>query len=160
MRVDARAIVAPVAALLLLTLTLYLTVDALRRSGAWRTPPQTTATPENPYRRLDTILATAAPNAGATVRDPFDYAREAAPPTPRPQTTPTPRPAPAPERPVLTAIIFDNDPRALVTLDGRNYTVRVNSLFADYRVASINRDEVVLEQGASTLILKRPVGGQ
>ena len=71
----------------------------------------------------------------------------------RPTTTPSAAP------PVLTAIIFDNDPRATIRYDGRDYPVRVNSLFADFRVVRIAADEVVLDRAGETLVLKLPSKG-
>jgi hypothetical protein len=159
-KIDPRALVGPLAAFLLLAITLQQTTDALRRSGAWRrqaSGPATTA--ESPFAKLDTELARRAALApGNLERDPFRYGWTRPAPTAS-RTTPRPvQPAPAP-RPVLTAIIFDSDPRALVRFDGRDFTVRDNTLFAEYRVVRITRDEVVLDRSGESLVLKRPTGG-
>lgn len=160
MKIDPRRMIAPLAAFLLLAVTLQQTSDALRRAGAWRSESEAAARPApNPFERLDGEIARrAALEAATPQRDPFDFQR--APVVRSTQTTPR-RPAPPPPapKPVLTAIIFDNDPRALVRFDGRDYTVRDNSLFADYRVVRITRDEVVLDKGGEPLVLRRPTGG-
>jgi hypothetical protein len=159
-KIDPRRLIAPLAAFLLLAVTLQQTSDALRRAGAWRDQSEAATRPApNPFDRLDGEIARrAALKPAAPTRDPFDFRRVE---VPRPAQTgaPRPRPAPPPPRPVLTAIIFDNDPRALVRFDGRDYTVRDNSLFADYRVVRITRDEVVLDKDGESLVLRRPTGG-
>jgi hypothetical protein len=160
MKLDPRKLVGPLAAFLLLALTLQQTSDALRRSGAWResaTAPANTAA--SPFARLDEELTRRTDLVSAeTSRDPFDF-RSSQTPRPVQTSTPRPRPAPPPARPVLTAIIFDSDPRALVRFDGRDYTVRDNSLFSDFRVVRITRDEVVLDKSGQSLVLRRPTGG-
>ncbi len=159
MKIDPRRLIGPLAAFLLLAFTLQQTSDALRRSGAWRKHESSARKTVSPFARLDTELSRRAQlETTAPERDPFDFQK-----TRTTQATtarrPQPRtPAPAP-RPVLTAIIFDNDPRALVRFDGRDYTVRDNSLFADYRVVRITREEVVLDKGGESLVLRRPTGG-
>lgn len=159
MRFDPRRLIAPLAAFLLLAVTLQQTSDALRRAGAWgRDQRQAKDEKASPFERLDREIARrGAADPSATQRNPFDfYTARTTTPT---QTATRPRPqAPAP-KPVLTAIIFDNDPRALVRFEGRDYTVRDNSLFAEYRVVRITRDEVVLDKGGQSLVLRRPTGG-
>jgi len=62
-------------------------------------------------------------------------------------------------RPQLTAILWDADPRAMIRYDGRDYTVRENSLFAEFRVASITKSNVTLERNGSPIVLSlRPRG--
>jgi len=68
-------------------------------------------------------------------------------------------PAQAPQ-PLLTSIIWDADPRATVRWDGRDFPVRENSLFADFIVKSIRRDEVVLERDGQQLVLKLTKKGE
>jgi hypothetical protein len=160
MRIDARRLIAPLAAFLLLAVTLQQTSNALRSAGAWRNEGKAAMTPPpSPFERLDGELSRRAGIVSAAPgRDPFDF--YSAPVARPPQTgTPRPRPAPLAPKPVLTAIIFDNDPRALVRFDGRDYTVRSNSLFAEYRVVRITRDEVVLDKSGESLVLRRPTGG-
>jgi hypothetical protein len=160
-KLDPRALVGPLAAMLLLALTLQQTLDALQRSGAWggRANRDGKATNESPFVRIEQELTRRhTDRSPAPDRDPFEYAptRSVAQGPARP---PRPRPIPVAPKPVLTAIIFDQDPRALVRFDGRDYTVRNNTLFAEYRVVRITRDEVVLDKGGESLVLKRPVGG-
>ncbi|HET7225678.1 MAG TPA: hypothetical protein VFK69_08155, partial [Candidatus Eisenbacteria bacterium] len=67
--------------------------------------------------------------------------------------------APAPQ-PVLTAIVWDADPRATVHWNGRDYSVHVNSLFDEFRVRSITQTQVVLERGNESLVLELPRKGE
>ena len=67
-------------------------------------------------------------------------------------------PAPPP-RPVLTGILADNDPRAFIRYQDRNYTVKVGDLFADFKVVSITRDQVVLDRNGERLTLLSPTKG-
>jgi hypothetical protein len=72
----------------------------------------------------------------------------------KPAAAVEPPPAPVPEEPTLTAIIWDQDPRATVRWDGRDFSVRENSLFADFTVKSIRPTEVVLERGGQQVVLR------
>jgi len=145
LNIDPRRWLPPFAAAILLAITLSQTWAALRQAGAWGAAARERAERGNPYALLDTQISRQPAPSPENLRNPFAFVERRAPARPRPQR---PRPAPAPVvvKPHLTAIIFDDDPRALITYDGRNYTVRANSLFADFRVVRINRDEVVLEQ--------------
>src|SRR6185503_12826476 len=151
MRIDPRAWIAPVVGALVLTLILQHTVSALRSAGTWE-ENQVAAPKQNPYAPLDFLLSipdtTALPTA---LRDPFGYAP--APARPRLPVVRAPvavaqGPDPAPEvpMPTLTAIIWDADPRATVRFEGRNFSVRENSLFADFTVKTIRPNEVVLDR--------------
>jgi hypothetical protein len=60
---------------------------------------------------------------------------------------------------VLTAIVFDADPRALVRWQGREYTVRPGGIFAEFEVESITRDQVVLKRGPENIVLRRKPQG-
>jgi hypothetical protein len=63
---------------------------------------------------------------------------------------------PVPEaRPVLTAILTDNDPRALIRWKDREWTVREGGLFDEFQVLSITRDQVTLRRGDATVVLQR-----
>lgn len=159
MKLDARQLVAPLVATLVLVLTLRQTVSAVKSWGAWQPRPRSQARAEDPYAFLDRELGrtqTAPPVAN--LRDPFDFGagRVVAVRTVRTTTPPSPPPAP---RPVLTSIVWDNDPRATIRYDGRDFSVRENSLFADFRVASITSNQVVLERAGSPVVLTlRPKG--
>lgn len=162
MKFDPRDLLAPFAATVLMALTLQQTLEALHRSGVWRRGDAVArANTPNPYDRLEFELTQRVkPAPAAQIRDPFAFApvRPAGgggAPRPRPRLAPPP----PPPTPVLTAIVFDNDPRALIRFDGQNYTVRENSLFNEYRVVRITRNEVVLDKGGESLVLSRPVGG-
>jgi len=62
---------------------------------------------------------------------------------------------PPPALPILTAIVWDNDPRALVHWKDREWTVREGGLFDEFLVVSITRDQVSLRRGDATLVLQR-----
>lgn len=160
MKIDPRSLVAPIFGVLVLVLVVQNTTGALKASGTWQPEAKTRVRPESPYARLDLILSRpgTAPLPDA-IRDPFGYGGA----TPRPSVTPSlprrslePQPiVPAePPRPSLTAIIWDDDPRATVRWDGRDFSVRTNSLFADFTVKSIRPTEVVLERGGQQMVLR------
>jgi hypothetical protein len=160
MRLDPERLLGPIVALILLALILQQTVGALRSSGVWSRRP-TAARAASPYARLDRLLAGADSQDGAAVsRDPFAYER---PPAPEPSRRPSPRPHPAPPppaRPVLTAIIWsETSPSATIRWNGRDYPVQPNTLFDEFRVTSITRNQVTLERGAETLVLQLPKKG-
>jgi hypothetical protein len=72
---------------------------------------------------------------------------------------PPPRP-PAPALPILTAIVWDSDPRAVVHWKDREWTVREGGLFDEFQVMSISRDQVSLRRGDATLVLQRRNNGE
>jgi hypothetical protein len=155
MRIDPRTLIAPLVGALVLVLIIQNTLGALRASGAWAPRGSTPVVrPESPYARLDRMLAQKHEPGPATLRDPFGFA-SAPTPQPHPRPRPTPRPAPVePARPTLTGVIYEsNDPRATVRFEGRDFTVRENSLFADFRVLSIRPGEVVVERGGQRMVL-------
>ena len=156
MRIDPKSLIAPFLALLILVLVLTQTMQSIRQSGMWRTRPREQRRADNPYGALDDILA----NRGATtppenLRDPFAFGNARVPvavvPS-GPRTTREPAPS-APVRPVLTSIIFDADPRATIRYGGRDFSVRENSLFADFRVAQITNSQVTLDRNGELLVL-------
>lgn len=157
MKLDVRALIPAVLALLLLVVTVSQTAQALKQSGAWATTARhAPARPMDPYVLLDAQLEQrqSALKTGA-IRDPFTYGA-----APRPQQsavrTYTPPPLP---RPVLTAILADNDPRALIRYEERSYSVKNGELFARFRVISITAQEVVLEDGGQRMVLRLPGKG-
>ena len=94
------------------------------------------------------------------LRDPFAYGRPEGsasggagdPPSPR---RPKLAPIVVPALPVLTAIVWDADPRALVRWQDRNWTVREGTLFDQFQVVSITRDQITLRRGDETLVLRQ-----
>jgi len=159
-KLDARTIFAPVVAALMLLLVLNITLGAIRTAGLWAPEPrQAPAPPDNPFDRIDRMLARQNPGPDpAGTRDPFAFGGA----TPVPNGPPRPRPAPippAPAQPVLTSIVWDSDPRATVRFGGHDYSVRPGSLFADFRVVSITQDQVVLDRGGVSLALRLPLKG-
>jgi len=162
MKIDVRGLVAPLLAALALAVVISQTVVALRDSGAWEAKPakRIGAPIEGPYARLDREIGriSKAPVAD-NLRNPFAYGAASAPRVSGPVKPKVVKPAPPPV-PVLTAIVWDNDPRALIHWGDRDFTVRGGDLFAEFRVSSITRDQVVLDRNGETLTLKRPIKGE
>jgi hypothetical protein len=158
-KIDARALIAPLIAVVVLLVMLQQTLGALRASGAWRVPTRATRPAIDPFAPLDGLLAhtDGVPDDGVG-RNPFALgARDPGPRLPGVKARPRPPAAPAP---VLTSIVWDADPRATIRYDGHDFSVRANQLFADFSVKSISRTEVVLERGGQPLTLTlRPKGG-
>ncbi len=147
--------VAPLLATVLLAVMLVQTRTALRASGAWNRGGLRPHTPvTDPYAPLDHLIADAASApAPALTRDPFALGPIVSAVTDAERPAPRPVAPPPPPKPVLTSIVWDNDPRATIRWDGRDYSVRENALFADFRVAGISRDQVVLERGGERIVL-------
>ena len=161
MKLDAEKIMPPLLAALILMLTLNQTLAALKKSGTWggktRGPVIRT---EDPYAMLDRELGRPQPNLPLDqLRDPFSYVVAPSAPVVRvARATIIPKPA-APEVPVLTGIVWDNDPRATIHFDNRDFSVRENSLFADFRVMRITSTQVILARKGEPLVLTlRPKG--
>ena len=151
-----------VAAVAMVTVIL-LTTEALRGTGAWPSHgrPLRTAT-VNLYGRLERLIATGArDDISSTLRDPFGYGTSSQP-TVRPRVTPRPLAPVVVEKPkpVLTAVVSDADPQAVIRFDGRSYTVKTGSLFADFRVVSISADQVVLDNNGEAIVLHRVSKGE
>jgi len=158
MKLDARMLIAPLLAVLILVLTVRQTSEALKSSGAWRRPALNVVRPVDPYARLDYVLGQEQPSIDpARLRDPFSYGRAPVSTQPRPvpvRPRPTPPPPPPPQ-PVLTSITWanDQDPRATVRYNGRDYSIGVNSLFSEFRVVSITRSQLVLDRNGERIVL-------
>ncbi len=138
------------------------TLQALQDSGVWRFAPQKAVVPTaDPLASLDGLVARSqsATFDGAS-RDPFGYGAVASRPDPAGPVVHRPVVPPPPAVPVLTAIVFDNDPRALVRWDGREFTVHEGALFAEFEVLSISRDQVVLKRGPENIVLRRKPQGE
>lgn len=153
-------LLAPLAALALLALIGVQTSDALRRSGSWGANSRKSTVPAaDPYAGLEAQLGridNGLPPGG--LRDPFAFGS-----VPQPVRTAVARPyvPPPPPKPVLTAILMDReDPRALLRYESRNYSVRTGDLFAEFRVVSINADQVTIEGRGQRLVLNRPSQGE
>jgi hypothetical protein len=145
----------PLVAIVVLITAGTQTVAALRVTGAfgWQTDAVPVAVPPA-YDAVNRALDRRDPRlALAAVRDPF---------TARPTVAVRPLVRPvkvvanvAPPVPILTAIVWDNDPRALVHWKDRDWTVREGGLFDEFLVVSITRDQVSLRRGDATLVLQR-----
>jgi hypothetical protein len=154
---DLKNVLGPLLALAILAIIGFQTAGALRRSGAWGAPRRATGvTAPDPYARLEGQLAKpVAAIAIATLRDPFDYPHAPAPDV----RAVRPRVAPPP-MPVLTAILADTDPRAIIRYLDRNYTVKPGDYFADFKVISITAVQVVLDRNGEHMSLRRPTKGE
>jgi len=151
-----------VAAIALFALVLVQTWSSLRAAGAWRSAkPVTAIAPDDPFVVLDGHLGRALRPLPSAVRDPFRYGGAAVP------AATTARPSPprvevpvVPQRPILTAIVWDNDPRAIVNWKGRAWTVHEGLLFDEFIVISIRPEQVVLKRGDESIVLKRKPSGE
>ena len=158
MKLDLRGWFAPLLAVVLLGVTLQQTLGALATAGAFRASAARDTPAENPYARFDAIISQPHPEPPEAVRDPLVYGNRRAPVVRRTSQTYTPVPVEEP-KPVLTSIIWDYDPRATVRYGGRDFSVREDGLFADFRVMRISQTEVVLERnGERTVLFLRPKG--
>lgn len=156
----------PVVAVALFALVVLQTMGALRDAGVW-TPRKAAATAAatDPLVALDGVVNDPRPgdgpdDAAGVPRDPFGLGRPVAVvtgKTPAPHRPVTP---PPPARPVLTAIVWDADPRALVRWNDREWTVRAGGLFDDFQVVSISREQVVLKHGDENIVLTRKPQGE
>jgi hypothetical protein len=150
--------IVPLVALVVLALMLQQTLAALRASGAWQPRSRIArARAEDPYSRVDDLFGENRPEvAPDRLRNPFAFgAAHPAPVAGGPVQHVTPKPVvpPPPPKPTLTSIIWDSDPRATVRYDGKDFSVRVNSLFADFKVKSITSNEVILDRSGETIVL-------
>ncbi|MFM8559745.1 MAG: hypothetical protein ACKOC6_09135 [bacterium] len=154
----------PIVALAVLVAVGLQTNAALRVTGAFGSGGPVADTPMSPaFRTLEAALDRQDP--GFTLeglRDPFRFSRAVAdtPPAAPDRTEPRPRTAPAVEaRPVLTAILFDDDPRALIRWKDREWTIRQGGLFDEFVVVGITRDQVTLRRGETSIVLRRTTPG-
>lgn len=166
MKIDPRQVAGPVVAAVILALTVQQTVAALQISGSWRRGPAArVAEAADPYARLEGLLSRRPAAADLQgLRNPFGFVVARPAERPAAAANPTPRaPAvpPPPPRPVLTSIVWGGtDPRATVRYDGRDYSIRQNSLFAEFTVRTITQTQVVLERnsGETITLTLRPRG--
>jgi len=146
----------PLVALAVLAASATQIVGALGVTGAfgWQTASVHVAVPpayvavERALDRVDARMPL------ETARDPFVATARTSPVVAKPAPPVHPM-LPAPAAPVLTAIVWDKDPRALVHWKDREWTVREGGLFDEFMVMSISRDQVSLRRGDATLVLQR-----
>ena len=162
MRLSPRVLLVPLVAVAVLLVTLQQTLGALRASGSWQGRPRTPRVAvDDPYGRVDDLFAhDRAAISPESMRNPFVFGGVRLPvvegTTPLVTHVVVPKPPPMP---TLTSIIWDADPRATVRYEGRDFSVRVNSLFADFRVTSISSNQVILDRRGDTIVLSlRPKG--
>lgn len=161
---NARGVVPAIVAAAVLALVLYQTSDALRSQllrhpGIARQPGSASL---DPYARLDALIAASARDVvPSTMRDPFGYGTLVASGE-HPHKTVKPITPVAVEKPmpILTAVVSDADPQAVIRFEGKNYTVRAGSLFADFRVVSVTADQVVLDRNGEQIVLHRASKGE
>jgi hypothetical protein len=157
MRIEPRSLIAPLLAVVVMALTLRQIMSALKSSDVWQTRPRINRVrPEDPFARLDNLLGARIPEVPYDrIRDPFSYvsARPVTVVTGHPQPGPRPQPVVVPPAPVLTSIVWDNDPRATIRYLDKEFSVRENSLFADFTVRSITSSQVVLERNGQEMVL-------
>ena len=149
--------ISPLVALAVLGLAVTQTLDGLGATGAFglRVVTMRVEVPL-PYQEVDRALERRDRAAAVgKVPNPFSFSRgdpvpSIAPVRPEPGAVATPPPVP-----VLTAIVWDNDPRALVRWNGREWTIREGGLFDEFQVMRISREQVTLRRGEATLVLHR-----
>ena len=148
-------------AVVVFALVAFQTVGALHDSGAWAGAWKKHSfvpgpRPDDPFAPLDALLDHPLPPLGSgAVRDPFALGAAPAPATSHAPAARKPV-APAPEpKPILTAIVWDADPRALVHWQGRDWTIRSGGLFDEFQVQSITREQVTLSRGSETIVLQQ-----
>ena len=131
-------------------------MGALRVTGAFGWQPEVVPVAVPPaYEAVNQALDRHDPRlAIANVRDPF-ASRAPAPVRKSVPVVHRPVLVVPPAMPVLTAIVWDSDPRALVHWKDREWTVREGGLFDEFQVVSITRDQVSLRRGDATLVLQR-----
>ena len=148
--------ISPLVALAVLGLAVTQTLEGLGTTGAfgWRVATVRVEVPPA-YQSVDAALERRdlAPRPG-DVPDPFSFSRGEPAPARAPVPPPVAESAPPPA-PVLTAIVWDDDPRALVRWNGREWTIREGGLFDEFQVMRISREQVTLRRGEATLVLHR-----
>lgn len=156
--------ISPVVAIAVMVTAVVQTLGALAVTGAFGQGVHSTPSVVSPaYQAVEDALDRRDPRfALEGLRDPFQFG---APPADDPAKAPTPPPvrlaAPVPVvLPVLTAIVWDSDPRALVRWQDREWTVREGGLFDEFQVVKISRDQVTLRRGDETIVLKRRNPGE
>ncbi len=160
MRFDLARLLGPLVAALILVLIVQQTLGALRAGGVWRQRHTTAAPTVSPYARIEGLLAPAAGDTTATARDPFAFGRAHAPLLTRRPAATRPATPVARAQPVLTSIVWlESNPSATLRWNGRDYPVQTNTLFDEFRVQSITRNQVTLARGDETLVLRLPKKG-
>jgi len=153
----------PLVALAVLAAITTQTVGALRVTGAfgWQADAVPVAVPQ-PYESVNRALDRRDPRLSlGALRDPFAArAASVAPARSKPARHGRTIVPVAPALPVLTAIVWDADPRALVHWKDRDWTVREGALFDEFQVLSITREQVSLRRGDATLVLLRRNPGE
>lgn len=161
---DISWLLAPLVAIGVFAFVLWQTMGALSASGAWAHGGKAPiAAPNDPFVLLDAVVARTwtGESSAPPGRDPFQTGAAPAPDRAPVAKGPAVAPKPvAPARPVLTAIVFDADPRALLRWNGRDYSVRPGGLFDDFQVVSITRDQVVLSRNGENIVLQRKSQGE
>ena len=147
-------------ALGVLALVVAATIEGLRVTGAfgWDVAPVHVEVPLA-YRSMEAALERRdRTRPGRRVGDPFSYTRGVV--RVAALLPPTEPAAVVAETPLLTAIVWDDDPRALVRWNGREWTIREGGLFDEFQVVRISREQVTLRRGEATLVLHRRNPGE
>jgi hypothetical protein len=161
MRLDLARLIGPLVAALVLLIVLQQTLGALRAGGVWGQRHTTVAPAASPFARIDGLLMPARSEPPAALRDPFTFGRAPARVVTRRPVALQPEPAPVvPAQPVLTSIVWlESNPSATLRWNDRDYPVQTNTLFDEFRVQSIARNQVTLLRGDEILVLQLPKKG-
>lgn len=160
---DPSWLISPLVALVVLAVAVFQTLGALGVTGAFGAGSGAQRPAVAPaYQSLDRAIELRDPPIRVDgLRDPFTFGRGANDTVDDTPVLPVARPrpvvpAPLPEaRPLLTAIVSDNDPRALIRWKNREWTVREGGLFDEFQVVSITREQVTLRRGDVIVVLQR-----
>jgi len=160
---DLSWLASPIVALAVLVVAVLQTLGALGVTGAFGAGGAAQRPAMAPaYQSLDRAIDRRDPHFTLVgLRDPFTFGRRDGDTNGDTPSATAARPRPVavntvPEaQPVLTAIVSDNDPRAVIHWKGRDWTVRVGGLFDEFQVVSITREQITLRRGDATLVLQR-----
>jgi hypothetical protein len=161
MKLDLARLIGPLVAILVLVLVVQQTLGSLRAGGVWGQRHAAVAATTSPFARIEGLLAPTTRKPPAVLRDPFSFGRAQVTVATRRPAVARPAPAPvAPAQPVLTSIVWlESNPSATLRWNGRDYPVQTNTLFDEFRVQNITRNQVTLVRGDETLVLKLPKKG-
>jgi hypothetical protein len=154
----------PLLALAVFAFITFQTMGALKASGAWSGVlekhrggfvPQA----EDPFGPIASLLDHPQPPLPASIREPFVLGSAPGAVASHAPVARKPAKPAAPAQPVLTAIVWDADPRAIVRWQGRDWTVHSGALFDEFQVVAITPTQVTISRGGQSIVLQRKPPG-
>jgi hypothetical protein len=155
----------PLLALAIFAFLTFQTIGALKASGAWsgvleKRGKAASAQADDPFAPIATLLDHPQAPLPANMREPFVLgSATGAVATHGPVVRKPAKPA-APAQPVLTAIVWDADPRAIVRWQGRDWTVHSGALFDEFQVVAITPTQVTISRNGESIVLQRKPPGE